>query len=92
MTQVDWQTAKARATHELARRLLHTNFDVNEYPHIIRAIVSSLKDSGYVLIRASDPPQHVRSLGFQAHANGGPKAFGSAYEAMVREMAKETAE
>lgn len=51
-----------------------------------------LRDSGYPVVRASDPPQHVRSLGFQAHANGGPKAFGVAYEVMVKEMAKETAE
>lgn len=91
MSAVDWQTAKARA-YEAMRGCLYREFNDDELTELLAQGIKALRDSGYLIVRASDPPQHVRSLGFQAHANGGPKAFGVAYEAMVREMAKETVE
>lgn len=84
----DWQTAKARAIGALQDAALGSRgWDAG-----LEAALNALRASGYPVVRASDPPAHVRSLGFQAHANGGAKAFGATYEAMVREMAKETAE
>lgn len=91
MSAVDWQTAKARAIQDV-KLITRDFFSDDMIAELITQALKSFRDSGYPVVRASDPPVHVRDAGFQAHANGGPKAFGMAYEVMVREMAKETAE